>query len=82
MDWSFQPLSESLKVFKARMELYFEDQNIEDATKQATKIKIAVGNQGMRRLLNSDLTDEDNKVPVKIWTLLESEVDASVKVSF
>ena len=48
----------------------------EEAT-QATKIKTV--DQGMRRLLNSDLS---KKKPAKIWSLLESEVDASVKVSF
>ena len=36
----------------------------------------------MRRLLNSDLSETDKKKPAKIWSLLESEVDASVKVSF
>ena len=82
MDWLFQPLSESLKVFKARMNLYIEDQNITDVTKQATKIKIASGDEGMRRILNSGMSDEDQKIPDKIWELLETEVDYSVKISF
>ena len=30
MDWAFKPLPEALKIFKARIELYFEDQNIQD----------------------------------------------------
>lgn len=82
MDWSFRPLSESLKVFKARMTLYLEDQNINDDTKKATKIKIASGDEGMRRLLNSGMSEEDQRNPIKIWDLLEDEVDHTVKISF
>ena len=82
MDWSFQPLSESLKVFKARMDLYIEDLNITNTNKQATKIKIASGDEGMRRILNSGMSDADQKIPEKIWELLEAEVDLSVKISF
>ena len=82
MDWAFKPLPEALKIFKARIELYFEDQNIQDAGKRATKIKVAIGDEGMRRLLNSGLTEEEKKLPDKIWELLENEVDYTVKISF
>ena len=82
MDWSLRPLSESLKVFKARMNLYLEDQNITDLVKQATKIKIASGDEGMRRILHSGMTDEDQKKPSELWKLLENEVDFTVKISF
>ena len=82
MDWSLRPLSESLKVFKARMNLYLEDQNITDLVKQATKIKIASGDEGMRRILHSGMTDEDQKKPSELWKLLENEVEFTVKISF
>ena len=82
MDWSFRPLSEGLKIFKARIELYFEDQKIEEETKKATKIKIAIGDEGMRRVLNSGLSETEQKKPEFLWRLLEDEVDFSVKISF
>ena len=43
MDWSHKPLIDSFKAFKARMELFFDDAEIEDDGKKATKIKLAVG---------------------------------------
>merc|ERR1712102_166933 len=77
MDWAFKHLPEALKIFKARIELYFEDQNIQDAGKRATKIKVTIGDEGMRRLLNSGLTEGEKKMPDKIWELMENEVDYS-----
>ena len=81
-DWKHEPLSESFHAFKARIELYFEDQGITEAPKQATKIKIAIGDEGMRRILSSGLSDADKKLPGKIFSLLENQLDASVKINF
>ena len=78
MDWKFEPLAESFRAFKARMELYFEDNNISDAQKKATKIKLALGDEWMRRILASGLTEEEKKNPEQLWTLIESEVDATM----
>ena len=36
----------------------------------------------MRRLLNSGLTEDEKKMPDKIWELMENEVDYTVKISF
>lgn len=82
MDWKHQPLSESFKAFKARMELFLLDHEVTDATKQAIKIRIAIGDEGMRRVLASGLSGDEQKVPDNIWTLLEGQVDASVKINF
>lgn len=82
MDWTIRPLSEALKIFKARIGLYFEDQNISSEEKQATKIKIATGDEGMKRILNSGMSMEDQRKPDKLWRLLEDEVDFTVKISF
>ena len=32
LDWSYQPLSEALQTFKARINLYIDDNKIETAT--------------------------------------------------
>ena len=82
MDWGYTPLRDALKVFKARINLYFEDANITEDKKKAIKIKIASGDEGMRRIMNSGMTTTEQDIPERIWELLESEVDAAVKVSF
>ncbi len=81
-DWKHDPLSESLRAFKARMQLYLEDQAVTDLAKQATKIKIAIGDEGMRRLLSSGLTDAQLKIPANIWTLLSDQLDVRVHTSY
>ena len=82
MDWKFEPLADSFKAFRARMRLYFDDNDITDNTKKATKIKLAVGDEGMRRILSSGLTDAQQNMPDELWTLFETQVDASVKINF
>ena len=82
MDWTHEPLVDPFKAFQARMILYLEDLEVTEPAKQATKIKIAVGDEGMRRILASGLTEAEQKVPEKVWTLIEAEVDASVKINF
>ena len=82
MDWAHKPLAEAFTTFRARMDLYLEDQNVTDAGKQATKIKIALGDEGMRRILTSGLTDAQAKDPKQVYDLIESQLDPSIQVSF
>ncbi len=51
-----------------------------DPAKQAIKIQIAVGSEGMQRLNASTLTDEDKKDPTKIYKLFDDLLD--IKVNF
>ena len=46
-----------------------------DPAKQAIKIQIAVGIEGLQRLNASTLTDEDNKDPAKIYKLFDDQLD-------
>lgn len=64
------------------MGLFFDDNNITEDVQKATKIKLALGDEGMRRILASGLTEAEQKRPAQLWTLIESEVDASVKINF
>ena len=48
--------------------------------KQAIKIQIAVGTEGLQRLNTSTLTDEDNKDPTKIYKLFDDQL--GIKVNF
>lgn len=74
-------LADSFRAFKARMCLFLEDKEVTDEGKQATKIKIAIGDEGMRRILASGLTPAQQRDPEEIWTLLKEQVDASVKIN-
>ena len=65
LDWKHEPPSESFKAFKARLNLYFADQEITNDAKQATKLRIAVSDEGMQRILSSSLSDDDKKHPPK-----------------
>ena len=73
LDWQYSLLVDSYKAFKAIMELYFVDNDITDAAKKAVKIKIASGDEGMRRILSSGLSQTDLCNPSKLWKLFESQ---------
>ena len=51
-----------------------------DPAKQAIKIQIAVGTEGLQRLNASTVTDEDKKDPTKIYKLFDDQLD--IKVNF
>lgn len=64
------------------MNLFLEDTEVADKAKQAIKIKIALGDEGMRRVLASGLTDAEVKDPKKIYDLIERQLDASIEINF
>ena len=80
MNWSVGNVAEEFKLFKQSMELCFGDNNITDSTKKATKIKIAVGNEGLRKINASGLSPDDQNDPEKLWNLFEDQL--RVKVNF
>ena len=81
MKWDPQcGLAEEFTLFQQQMELCLLDNEITDTTKQATKIKIALGNEGLRRINASSLSVEDQKDPGKLWALIEGQLN--VKVNF
>ena len=82
MNWKHEPLAESFTAFRARMKLFLADQEIINDAKKSIKIQIALGDEGMRRILSSGLTEEEQKKYDNIWNLIESQVDSSVKIPF
>ena len=64
MDWVCPDLAETF-TFKQRMTLVLADEGVTDLAKQAVKIQIAVGNEGLKRINTSTLTDEDKQDPEK-----------------
>ena len=77
LDWNYQQLVDSFRVFKARIGLYFEDNNITDDTKQSIKLKIAYGDEGMRGLLASGLSDNELNDPKMVFDFLETQLDGT-----
>ena len=73
LDWNYQPLMDSFRAFKARIGLYFEDNNIMDDAKQSIKLKIACGDEVMRQLLASGLSDNELQDPKVIFDFLETQ---------
>ena len=50
MDWVCENIAESFKMFKQQITLILIDENIVDPAKQAIKIQIDVGIEGLQRL--------------------------------
>ena len=61
MDWSSTDMAESLGLFKQKMNLFLDDENITDNAAKARKICRGIGDEGLRRINASDLSPEQNK---------------------
>ena len=80
MNWNVSNVAEEFKLFQQRTELCLLDNNITDAKKQATKIKISLGNEGLKRINASGLSTAEQDEPKKLWSLFEDQL--KVKVNF
>ena len=60
------------------MSYYCEDEDIEDRGKIALKILRGIGNEGLKRLNASGMSDADKKRPDKIWELFESQLKTNL----
>ena len=67
MNWSGEDIAENLRLYKDKMNLYFLDENITDNTKKARKILRSIGDDGLRKLYGSSLTEDDKKDPAKLY---------------
>ena len=68
MDWKHRPLGDSFNAFWERMSLYLDDAGIVDEEKQSRKIQIALGDEGIRRIMTSGLSADDRKDPANIFS--------------
>ncbi len=80
MNWGATDISEEFVLFRQRMKLCLLDNEVTDPRKIAVKLKITLGNQGLKRLNASSLTDEDQLDPQQIWALFDDQLQ--VKVNF
>ena len=60
------------------MSYYCEDEDITDPGKIALKILRGIGNEGLKRLNASGMSDADKKRPDKIWELFESQLKTNL----
>ena len=78
MNWDSPNKGDTFKLFKQRLSLVCEDNEVTDSGKVARKIKIGIGDEGLRRLNASGLTDEDQTDPDKIWKFFEDQLNVTV----
>lgn len=71
MNWSEPDLSEAISLFKQKMSLYLEDEEISDEHKQAREICRGIEDEGLQRLNASGLSEDDKKVPANLWNFLK-----------
>ena len=64
----------SLQLFESHMNVYLLDLNIQQKKKQVLKILRGVGDEGMRKINNSSLSETDKQDPDKIWKLFKEQL--------
>lgn len=74
MDWSGPDLSEAISLFKQKMCLYIEDEEITDKAKRARKICRGIGDKGLKSLNASGLTEESKRKPEELWKFFEGQL--------
>ena len=80
MNWEVDDTGEALALFRQKMELYFDDEDISDKKIQARKICRSIGDEGLKKLNASGLSEDDKKNPEKLWELFENML--RIKVNF
>lgn len=72
MDWSPSDHSEALTLFKQEINLYIQDEK--EAAAKARKICRGIGDEGLKLLNASSLTDTQKKDPAELWKFLEGQL--------
>ena len=78
MDWSSTDMAESIGLFKQKMNLFLDDENVTDNAAKARKICRGIGDEGLRRINASDLSPEQKQNPLELWTLFENQLKVNV----
>ena len=60
------------------MILFFEDENIDSDEAKARKICRGIGDEGLRRLNVSGLTDEKKRKPDELWQFFENQLKVNI----
>ena len=78
MDWSSTDMAESIGLFKQKMNLFLDDENVTDNAAKARKICRGIRDEGLRRINASDLSPEQKQNPLELWTLFENQLKVNV----
>ena len=78
MDWSSTDMAESIGLFKQKMNLFLDDENVTDNAAKARKICRGIGDEGLRRINASDLSPEQKQNPLELWTLFKNQLKVNV----
>ena len=78
MNWSNSDHGEEFALFRQKMELYIEDENITDTAAKARKICRGIGDDGLRRLNASGLTATEKNDPDTLWSFFEGQLKLNV----
>lgn len=78
MNWNSSDLSEAFGLYKQKMILFLEDEQITDEAAQARKICRGVGDEGLKRLNASGLDENEKKNPDELWKFFDSQLKINV----
>ena len=70
--------AEMFRLFKQKLILVCEDNDVTVPASIARKIKIGIGDEGLRRLNASGLTEEQLKDPERIWSFFEDHLRVNI----
>ena len=74
MNWSGDQVFENFKLYERKLGLYFEDEGITDGDKQARKVLRSIGDEGLRLLDGSALSDADQQDPTKLLKFIKEQL--------
>ena len=78
MDWSCDDLGDAISLFKQKIILFFEDENIDSDEAKERKICRGIGDEGLRRLNVSGLTDEKKRKQDELWQFFENQLKVNI----
>ena len=78
MNWELPNTAEAFKIFKQKLLLVCEDNEIKEDKKIARKIMIGIDDEGLKHLNASNLTEDDKEKPAKLWKFFDDQLRVSV----
>ena len=78
MNWGHEQVADAFRTFKARMEFYLEDQNVND--RHTKTIKIALGGEGMR-IIHQVCPTMTRKIQMQSGSSLRNRLTCQEQVS-
>ena len=78
MNWELPNTAEAFKIFKQKLLLVCEDNEMKEGTKIARKIMLGIDDEGLKRLNASNLIEDDKEKPAKLWKVFEDQLRVSI----